>query len=118
MMYYKSSLVGCSYQKCEKQDSYLYSIACAFDQSIRKGEAIYEASKSGGCTPSSCQTVYSDATCLASGLCGRPDPMPTTASTTTTPASLPTTTTSASLSTTTNSASTTTTSASLPTTTD
>ncbi|KAK5984160.1 hypothetical protein GCK32_011568, partial [Trichostrongylus colubriformis] len=104
MMYYKSSLVGCSYQKCMKWGSYLYSIACAFDQSIQKGEAIYQASESAGCNPFTCQTVYNDATCLASGLCGRPDPMPTTTSTTTTPAPEPTTTTPDSLATTTTSA--------------
>ncbi|KAK5981797.1 SCP domain-containing protein, partial [Trichostrongylus colubriformis] len=33
MMYYKSTQVGCSYQKCDAEgDLYFYTIACAFDQ--------------------------------------------------------------------------------------
>ncbi|KAK5979526.1 SCP domain-containing protein, partial [Trichostrongylus colubriformis] len=33
MMYYKSTQVGCSYQKCDANGGlYFYTIACAFDQ--------------------------------------------------------------------------------------
>ncbi|KAK5976682.1 hypothetical protein GCK32_014211, partial [Trichostrongylus colubriformis] len=87
MIYYKSTQVGCSYQKCDAGGGlYFYTIACAFDQSIQKGGKPYEASEKTGCTRSKCQKVYSDATCSQdTGLCGRPVPTTTASSPTSTP---------------------------------